>query len=67
MPVLLTSEQLCDFLSVSRTTLFRFRKNGLPFIRIGRSLRYRLDDIELWLSQNHILVDSSVFPEKESA
>ena len=67
MPVLFTNEQLCDFLSVSRTTLFRFRKNGLPFIRIGRSLRYRLDDIELWLSQNHILVDSSVFPEKESA
>ena len=44
---LLTTEQAADMLSVSRITLYNWRKKGmLEPVRVGNLLRYRLADIE---------------------
>ena len=44
---LLTTEQAAEMLSVSRITLYNWRKKGiLEPIRVGNLLRYRQADIE---------------------
>lgn len=46
---LLTENELCNVLKVGRVFVYRCRKQGLPFIRLGdKSLRYNLDDVLQW-------------------
>jgi excisionase family DNA binding protein len=50
---LLTDKQLREFLGISRTTLWRLRKEaGLPYGKVGRSYRYRKSDVLRWVSDN---------------
>lgn len=49
MVTMLTENQLANDLQLSRWTLWYLRKHGLPYFRLGRSVRYRLDDVERWL------------------
>jgi predicted DNA-binding transcriptional regulator AlpA len=43
------SNAVMEFLSVPRRTLELLVKQGLPHIRINRSRRYRLSEIQAWL------------------
>lgn len=44
---LLTDEEACRFLRIRQRQLYSWRMSGIiPFIRIGRSIRYRLSDLE---------------------
>jgi predicted DNA-binding transcriptional regulator AlpA len=49
--VLLTPPEAAKFLkmSVSWLAKARMRGDGPPFVRIGRSIRYREDDLRQWL------------------
>ncbi|MFE1551607.1 helix-turn-helix domain-containing protein [Streptomyces sp. NPDC058718] len=49
---LLTPEQASEYLNVSHWTLrnWRYRGEGPPFLKAGRSVRYRLVDLDSWLS-----------------
>jgi site-specific DNA-cytosine methylase len=47
---LLTGETLQEALGVSRTTLWRLRQQGMPTRRIGRGIRYPLEDVRAWLA-----------------
>lgn len=52
-PALLTPEQAADILCVSPHTLAVWRSSGryeLPFIKTGRLVRYRIDDIEAFIA-----------------
>ena len=50
-PQLLTERQLCEWLNVSKRNLFCWRMVGLiPYIKIGRAVRYRTLDVERALS-----------------
>jgi excisionase family DNA binding protein len=51
MPDLLTQQQLAEELQVSVRTLERWRREGTgpPWVRVGRSPRYRRQDIDRWL------------------
>jgi excisionase family DNA binding protein len=50
---LMTDKQLREFLGISRTTLWRLRKEGdLPFGKVGRSYRYRKSEVLRWVSEN---------------
>ena len=57
MSQLLTPIEVCDLLKVKPRTLedWRLRRTGpsLPFVRIGRAVRYRADDVQR-------LIDGSV-------
>jgi len=49
---LLTREEAADYLGVLPQTLAAWATTGryeLPYIRVGKSVRYRLADLEAWL------------------
>ena len=49
---LLTERELEQFLGVSRTTVWRLRRDGgLPFGRVGRKYLYRKSEILEWLKE----------------
>ena len=49
----LTQDDLCAYLKVSKSSLWRMRTfDQLPFVMAGGSLRYRLADVEEWLDQS---------------
>ena len=51
MPELLTQQQLAEELQVTVRTLERWRREGTgpPWVRVGRSPRYRRQDVDRWL------------------
>jgi predicted DNA-binding transcriptional regulator AlpA len=53
---LLNQQQTADILSMSEAWLeqSRFRRTGLPYIKIGKSVRYRQSDIKAWIEQHTI-------------
>lgn len=48
---LLSPKQLADFLGVALTTLSSYRKDGIgpEYLKIGRLIRYRVSDVDIWL------------------
>jgi excisionase family DNA binding protein len=52
MQPLLTQDQASEWLSLSVRTLERMRVagNGPRFVRMGKSIRYRLCDVEAWIA-----------------
>lgn len=49
---IMTIPELMKFLQVKRNTIYTLRRLGMPTVKIGRSVRFRLDSIMKWLS-NH--------------
>lgn len=50
---MLSAEELQQELNISRSTLYRLRKEGLPHVQVGyRTLRYDLVEVLKWLEQN---------------
>lgn len=49
---LLSTEELAEYLDVPVATVYawRYHRKGPPGFRIGRYVRYRLSDVEDWLS-----------------
>lgn len=44
---LITDEEACQYLRIRQRQLYSWRVRGIiPFIRIGRSIRYRLRDLD---------------------
>lgn len=52
--VLLTEQDVSELLRISVKTLQgqRWMKVGLPYLKIGRSVRYRSEDVERYLEQS---------------
>ena len=51
--VLMTENDAADFLGVAKQTLSVWRCTGryaLPYVKLGRSIRYRLSDLEAFLA-----------------
>jgi len=49
----LTTEEVLDYLHLTRRTVYRLVKAGkIPATRIGHQFRYRRRDIEIWLTAN---------------
>jgi excisionase family DNA binding protein len=47
----LTVEELCKWLKISRATVDRWRKQGMPFIKVDKLVRFKKSEIEQWLEQ----------------
>ena len=58
MEELLTSEQAAKILGVKSQSLAVWRLHGenLPFVKVGRLVRYRRCDIEKWLEAQTVPV-----------
>jgi excisionase family DNA binding protein len=46
---LLTEKELCQWLQISRPTAWRWRKEGMPFIKANKSIRFNKADVLKWL------------------
>lgn len=45
----LTQNQLCARWDIERTTLWRWRKAGLPTISVGRLVRFDVEAADAWI------------------
>jgi len=48
---LMTIPELMKFLQVKRNTIYTLRKQGLPTMKIGRSVRFRIASVLTWLTE----------------
>jgi excisionase family DNA binding protein len=58
--VLLSPADAAKVLGVSRSCLakWRMRRRGIPFVRVGASVRYRVEDVQRFVGQNVVEVAS---------
>lgn len=54
---LLTTPELCEWLKINRTTVWRWREKGLPFTGQGRTIRYRKSEVLKWFEEQNIKPD----------
>jgi excisionase family DNA binding protein len=45
------TNELMDYLGVSRTTLYRLRQRGLPSQRIGGTVVFKLSEVDEWIQE----------------
>lgn len=45
----ITEDELCEWLNIVRTTAWRWRKEGMPYIGKKKSIRYNKAEVEKWL------------------
>jgi len=50
----LTIEQVAEMLQVTRATIYKLQKKGLPFIKLGRNVRYDKDDVIDWAKSKKV-------------
>ncbi len=48
----LTVEDVAEMLQVTRTTIYNLKKQGLPFIKLGKNIRFDQDDVIDWVRSN---------------
>lgn len=49
----LTVEQLCDLFKISRSTVVRLRKKGMPHLQQGRVVRFEKIKVKEWMEKNY--------------
>lgn len=48
-----SAKELQDYLKISESTLFRFLKQGMPVLKVGKKInRFCLEDVVEWLEKN---------------
>jgi len=53
LPTLLKPKEVCDFLSISRNTLYHLvHSKRIPFVKSGGILRFREDQLLAWLQEH---------------
>jgi len=45
----LTAEELMKYLKVSRVSITRYMKRGMPSVKLGGLRRFKISDVENWL------------------
>lgn len=45
----LTIEDLAEMLQVTRTTIYNLKKKGLPFIKLGKNIRFDQSEVIDWI------------------
>ncbi|MDZ7793593.1 MAG: helix-turn-helix domain-containing protein [Spirochaetia bacterium] len=51
---LLTYKEIASYLRISPVTLRRYVSEGrIPYLKIGRSVRFRKEHVDTWLEKNN--------------
>ncbi|MBR0597225.1 helix-turn-helix domain-containing protein [Sinanaerobacter chloroacetimidivorans] len=48
----LTIDDVAEMLQVTRTTIYNLKKKGLPFIKLGKNIRFNQDEVINWVLTN---------------
>ena len=48
----LTIEDVADMLQVTRTTIYNLKKKGLPYIKLGKNIRFCQEEVINWVMNN---------------
>jgi excisionase family DNA binding protein len=56
--VVLTTNQLCKTLSISRPTVLKLVRHGMPVITIGRNKRFDLEEVMTFLKERSGLFET---------
>lgn len=51
--ILLTEKELCAWLKISRATAWRWRQEGLPYLKYGKSVRFEEAAVLDWLKKQN--------------
>jgi excisionase family DNA binding protein len=55
MPRLLTEAQVCEHLSITPRHLRELRyRRDIPFVKVGRLVRFRPAEVDAWLEANTV-------------
>lgn len=49
----LTIEDVSEMLQVTRTTIYNLKKKGMPFIKLGKTIRFDQDEVIDWIKANN--------------
>lgn len=52
MDELITKDEVCSWLKISRATIDRWRSQGMPCIKVGRKVRFEENKVKEWISNN---------------
>ncbi len=60
MEKLLKEEEVAEMIKLALSTLRNMRSNhtGLPYVKIGRAVRYKVSDVEQYINDHTVVVDS---------
>ena len=48
----LTIEDVSEMLQVSRVTVYNLKKKGMPFLKIGKNIRFDEKEVVEWIREN---------------
>jgi len=53
---LMNQKQVAEILGMSEAWLeqCRFKRKGIPYIKIGKACRYRLSDVQQWIESHFV-------------
>ena len=51
MKNLIDTPQLAEYLSINKHTVYVWRNQGMPNIKVGSQYRYNIDDVLKWLEE----------------
>lgn len=48
----LTTKELEAILKVNRQSIFNYRKQGMPYKKLNRAVRFDLEEVKEWINSN---------------
>ncbi|MEI8215956.1 MAG: helix-turn-helix domain-containing protein [Eubacteriales bacterium] len=55
----LTIEDVAEMLKVARSTVYKFKEMGMPFIKLGKTIRFKDAEVVEWVESHTVSNDSS--------
>ena len=55
----LTIEDVSEMLKVARSTVYKFKDMGMPFIKIGKTIRFKDDEVMEWVESHSTSTNNS--------
>lgn len=49
----LTIDDVSEMLQVTRSTVYNLKKKGLPFIKLGKNIRFDQEEVIDWVKKNN--------------